>query len=119
MDGGSQGRSDAHETCNDTLLISLDGAAIVDDRTNQLSFCAMHAVNFWKTFSITVGAAALLAGCASNPAPVANHSFGGSSGQPASTTSAASAAQPVASSGVQTFGLGGHANGTLGPAGYT
>ncbi|MGH8235058.1 MAG: peptidoglycan DD-metalloendopeptidase family protein [Rhodanobacteraceae bacterium] len=62
-------------------------------------------------------AAALLAGCASTPAPVVNHSFG-PGGQPAST--ATSPAQPLASrsSGTQTFGLG-HANGTISGAGYT
>lgn len=61
--------------------------------------------------------AALLAGCASTPAPVANYSFGGSSGQPAAATTSAQPA--AASSGVQTFGLGGHANGTTSAAGYT
>ena len=61
-------------------------------------------------------AAVLLAGCASNPAPVANYSFGGSNPPAASST----VAQPAASSsGVQTYGLGGHANGTLGASGYT
>ena len=60
--------------------------------------------------------AAMLAGCASTPAPVANYSFGGSSGQPAAATTSA---QPAAvSSGVQTFGLGGHANGKVSAGGY-
>ncbi|HEX5353017.1 MAG TPA: peptidoglycan DD-metalloendopeptidase family protein [Rhodanobacteraceae bacterium] len=78
----------------------------------------MHAMNLWKAFSVSVAAAVLLTGCASNPAPVVNHSFGGSSGQPASTTTT-STTQPAAGSGAQTFGLGGHANGTLSAAGYT
>lgn len=60
--------------------------------------------------------AALLAGCASTPAPVTNYSFGGSSGQPAAATTSA---QPAAAGGgVQTFGLGGHANGKVGAGGY-
>lgn len=67
-------------------------------------------------------AAVLLAGCASNPAPVANYSFGGSNPPPA----AAASTQPVAkASGAQTFGLAGHAanaghaNGTRSAEGYT
>ncbi len=60
----------------------------------------------------------LLAGCASTPAPVVNHSFG--SGQAASTPAPATPAPPTGNNnGVQTFGLGGHANGTVSAAGYT
>src|SRR6185437_9902434 len=76
----------------------------------------MFALKSLKQWSAALAAAALLAGCASNPAPVANYSFGGSN--PPAATSAAP--PPVASSsGVQTFGLGGHANGTVGASGYT
>jgi lipoprotein NlpD len=82
----------------------------------------MFALKFLKPWSAALAASALLAGCASNPAPVANYSFGGSSPPPAAST----APPPVASSsGVQTFGLGGHANegghanGTVGASGYT
>jgi len=60
-------------------------------------------------------AAVILAGCATTPAPVVNHSFG--PGTPASQ--AAPATQPTSSTaGTQTFGLG-HANGTVSAAGYT
>jgi lipoprotein NlpD len=75
----------------------------------------MDALKSLKQGSAALAAAALLAGCASTPAPVANYSFGGSS-QPAT---AATVVQPPASSSVQTFGLGGHANGTVGASGYT
>ncbi len=61
-------------------------------------------------------AAAVLAGCASNPAPVANYSFG--PGRPAAQRSAVQPAAGAAG-GARTFGLGGHANGTLSAAGYT
>jgi lipoprotein NlpD len=58
----------------------------------------------------------LLAGCASTPAPVVNHSFGPGQSAPAQ----ASSAQPAEShDGAQTFALGGHANGTVSAAGYT
>jgi lipoprotein NlpD len=76
----------------------------------------MFVLKSLKQVSATLAAAALLAGCASNPAPVANYSFGGSS-QPA--TAATVAQPPASSSGVQTYGLGGHANGTVGASGYT
>ena len=76
----------------------------------------MFALKFSKQTLAAIAASALLAGCASNPAPVSNYSFGGSS-QPAAATSSA---QPAASShGAQTFGLGGHANGSVSAAGYT
>jgi len=82
----------------------------------------MSALKSLKQSSAVLAIAALLAGCASNPAPVANYSFGGSSPPPATST----AVPPVASSsGVQTYGLGGHANegghanGTVGASGYT
>jgi lipoprotein NlpD len=77
----------------------------------------MFASKFLKRVLAAVAASALLAGCASTPAPVSNYSFGGSA-QP----SAAASAEPppaVAGQGVQTFGLGGHANGRMGPSGYT
>ena len=61
----------------------------------------------------------LLAGCASTPAPVVNHSFGGSSPQPATQPPPATTQPATSNRGVQTFGLGGHANGTVGTAGYT
>ncbi|HVX03735.1 MAG TPA: peptidoglycan DD-metalloendopeptidase family protein [Rhodanobacteraceae bacterium] len=76
----------------------------------------MSALKSFKQWSAAFAIAALLAGCASNPAPVANYSFGGSS-PPAPATTAAPAV--ASSSGVQTFGLGGHANGTMGASGYT
>ncbi|HEU0277210.1 MAG TPA: peptidoglycan DD-metalloendopeptidase family protein [Rhodanobacteraceae bacterium] len=57
---------------------------------------------------------AALAGCASTPAPVVNHSFGVGAEPPSSPPPAPSSAH-----GTQTFGLGGHANGTVGRAGYT
>src|SRR5690348_1188675 len=82
----------------------------------------MFALKSLKQSSAVFAISALLAGCASNPAPVANYSFGGSSPPPATST----AVPPVASSsGVQTYGLGGHANesghanGTVGASGYT
>ncbi len=76
----------------------------------------MSILKLSKQWTALVAAVVVLAGCASNPAPVANYSFGGSS-PPAA---AATVAQPAASSiGVQTFGLGGHANGTVGASGYT
>jgi len=61
----------------------------------------------------------LLAGCASTPAPVVNHSFGGSSPQPAAQPPSAATQPATGGQGVQTFGLGGHAQGTVGTAGYT
>ncbi len=61
-------------------------------------------------------ATAILAGCASNPAPVANYSFG--PGRPAAQGSSAQRTAGAAG-GTRTFGLGGHANGTLSAAGYT
>ena len=69
-----------------------------------------------KVLLAAIATVALLAGCATTPAPVVNHSFG--PGAPASPT--APAAQPVTSNatGTQTFGLG-HANGTVSAAGYT
>ncbi|MDE2053164.1 MAG: peptidoglycan DD-metalloendopeptidase family protein [Xanthomonadaceae bacterium] len=76
----------------------------------------MFVLKLPKQWPAVIAAAALLAGCASNPAPVANYSFGGSSPPAAAST----VAQPAASSGgVQTYGLGGHANGTVGASGYT
>ena len=75
----------------------------------------MSAQKFPKPWPALFAASVLLAGCASNPAPVANYSFGGSS-QPAAATSAA---QAPAHGGAQTFGLGGHANGTVSASGYT
>src|SRR5690348_5252758 len=63
----------------------------------------------------------LLAGCASTPAPVVNHSFGGSSPEPAAQPppSQPPPTTTTTSSGTRTFGLGGHANGTVSTAGYT
>lgn len=77
----------------------------------------IHIPNLLTTLLTVSAAAALLAGCASAPAPVVNHSFG-PGGQ--SSPAVASSARPAAggSSGTQTFGLG-HANGTVGAAGYT
>jgi len=76
----------------------------------------MFALKLSKQWPALAASLALLAGCASNPAPVANYSFGGSSPPAAAST----VAQPAASSsGVQTYGLGGHANGTVGASGYT
>ncbi|MGH8184464.1 MAG: peptidoglycan DD-metalloendopeptidase family protein, partial [Rhodanobacteraceae bacterium] len=75
----------------------------------------MHALKLLR-HGTAIGAALLLAACASTPAPVANYSFGPGS-QPAAATSSA---QPAASSsGVQTFGLGGHANGQVSNGEYT
>ena len=75
----------------------------------------MRASNSFKKWLAPGALAILLAGCATTPAPVVNHSFGGSAGQGATPAPATS---PTASGGVQTFGLG-HANGTVTPAGYT
>jgi len=76
----------------------------------------MQTTNSLKALLAAIATAVLLAGCASTPAPVVNHSFGLGQSAPAP----ASSTQPTASSnGVQTFGLGGHANGTVGQAGYT
>ena len=78
----------------------------------------MQTTHFLKPFLAVAVFPLLLAGCASTPAPVVNHSFGGSSPQPAAEPSPPS--QPAASNkGVQTFGLGGHVNGTVGTGGYT
>lgn len=55
-----------------------------------------------------------LAGCASTPAPVVNHSFGPGEPAPAPVP----VPQPASPGGAQTFGLG-HANGTTSAAGYT
>ena len=77
----------------------------------------MFALKLSKPFPALVASLALLAGCASNPAPVANYSFGGSNPPPATATTAAPPA--ASSSGVQTYGIGGHANGTVGASGYT
>lgn len=71
-----------------------------------------------KKLLAIAAALSLLAGCASTPAPVVNHSFG--MGEPAPTPAPAASAPPAAgSSGTQTFGLGGHANGTVSASGYT
>ena len=72
----------------------------------------MSVLKLSKQWTTLVASIVVLAGCASNPAPVANYSFGGSS-PPAAPAPAAS------SGGVQTYGLGSHANGTLGVSGYT
>jgi lipoprotein NlpD len=78
----------------------------------------MSVLKLSKQWPALAAFVALLAGCASNPAPVANYSFGGSS--PPAPASAATAAAPAANSGgVQTYGLGNHANGTVGVSGYT
>ncbi|HEX7368845.1 MAG TPA: peptidoglycan DD-metalloendopeptidase family protein [Rhodanobacteraceae bacterium] len=89
----------------------------------------MFALKFSNRLSMLVVATMLLAGCATTPAPVVNHSFGGSSPPPAEMQSS----QPAPpSSGAQTFGIGGqsnpapagaittttHANGTMGANGY-
>ena len=76
----------------------------------------MRTTNSLKVSLVAVATAVLLAGCATTPAPVVNHSFG--PGAPASPT--APATQPTTSNaaGTQTFGLG-HANGTVSAAGYT
>lgn len=76
----------------------------------------MHVLKSSLTRVAATAAAALLAGCASNPAPVTNYSFGGSNPPPA----AAASAQPAPKvAGTQTFGLGTHANGTRSAAGYS
>lgn len=81
----------------------------------------MFALKLSKQGTALLAAAVLLAGCASNPAPVANYSFGGSS-PPASAASApppaAATATAASQTGVQTFGLGGHANGSMESRGY-
>jgi lipoprotein NlpD len=76
----------------------------------------MFASKLTKQILAAITAAGLLAGCASTPAPVSNYSFGGS-GQPAAAASTAQT--PMRHQGAQTFGLGGHANGTVGASGYT
>jgi lipoprotein NlpD len=77
----------------------------------------MPALKLAKRLSAVAAATILLAGCASNPAPVTNYSFGGN-GQPAASTPAAQSA-PAASGAVKTFGLGNHANGSVAAGGYT
>jgi len=79
----------------------------------------VHMTRFPKIFLIAISFSLLLAGCASTPAPVVNRSFGGSSGQPVAAPSPAPTQPARNNRGVQTFGLGGHANGTVGTAGYT
>jgi lipoprotein NlpD len=68
-----------------------------------------------KVALAAIAAAVLLAGCVTTPAPVVNHSFGPGE---ASAPAPAAAAQPAVTSGVQTFGIGSHANGTTSAAGY-
>jgi lipoprotein NlpD len=79
----------------------------------------MQTTHFLKLFLAAAVFPLLLAGCASTPAPVVNHSFGGSSPEPAAQPSPAPSQPATGNRGVQTFGLGGHANGTVGTAGYT
>ena len=79
----------------------------------------MQTTRFLKSFLAVAVFPLLLAGCASTPAPVVNHSFGGSSPEPATQPSPAPSQRSTNTQGVQTFGLGGHANGTVGTAGYT
>ena len=79
----------------------------------------MQTTHFLKPFLAVAVFSLLLAGCASTPAPVINHSFGGSSPQPATQSSPVPSPPAATTQGVQTFGLGGHANGTVGTAGYT
>lgn len=79
----------------------------------------MQTTRFLKYFLAVAVFPLLLAGCASTPAPVVNHSFGGSSPPPAAQPSPAPSRSATITQGVQTFGLGGHANGTVGNAGYT
>jgi lipoprotein NlpD len=76
----------------------------------------MRTTKSLKVLLAAVATVVLLAGCATTPAPVVNHSFG--PGAPTSPT--APAAQPATTNaaGTQTFGLG-HANGTVSAAGYT
>ncbi|HEX5960688.1 MAG TPA: peptidoglycan DD-metalloendopeptidase family protein [Rhodanobacteraceae bacterium] len=73
-------------------------------------------MKFSRRGSALLAVAALLAGCASSPAPVANYSFGGSSPPAAAESSPPPAAS---SAGAQTFGLGGHANGSVSNGQYT
>lgn len=70
----------------------------------------MRTLNGWKWLPIAAILATLVAGCATTPAPVVNHSF------PLGQPTAGPGAQ--APSGVQTFGLD-HASGTTTAAGYT
>ena len=79
----------------------------------------MQTTRFLKPFLAVAVFPLILAGCASTPAPVVNHSFGGSSPEPATQPSPPPSRQSTSTQGVQTFGLGGHANGTVGTAGYT
>ncbi len=79
----------------------------------------MQTTHFLKPFLALAVFPLLLAGCASIPAPVVNHSFGGSSPQPATQPPPATTQPATNNRGVQTFGLGGHANGTVGTDGYT
>lgn len=83
----------------------------------------MHALKSSGRWFAAIAAAGLLVGCASNPAPVTNYSFGGSNPPPATSTQPAPQA-----AGAQTFGLAGHpaaaataghANGTRSASGYT
>ncbi|HEU4858149.1 MAG TPA: peptidoglycan DD-metalloendopeptidase family protein [Rhodanobacteraceae bacterium] len=75
----------------------------------------MHVLNLTKSLLVAIAAAVLLAACASNPAPVSNYSFGGSNPPPATTAAAPPA---TAGKGVQTYGLGSHASGTVSNGGY-
>ena len=79
----------------------------------------MQTTHFLKPSLAVAVFSLLLAGCASTPAPVINHSFGGSSPQPATQSSPVPSPPVATTQGAQTFGLGGHANGTVGTAGYT
>lgn len=79
----------------------------------------MSTTHFLKPFLAAAVFPLLLAGCASTPAPVVNHSFGGSSPEPATQPPPTPSRPATGNRGVQTFGLGGHVNGTVGTAGYT
>ena len=61
----------------------------------------MFALKLSKPFPALVASMALLAGCASNPAPVANYSFGGSNPPPATATTAAPLECPTSSGRVR------------------
>ncbi|HET9819431.1 MAG TPA: peptidoglycan DD-metalloendopeptidase family protein [Rhodanobacteraceae bacterium] len=76
----------------------------------------MRTTNLLKLLLTPIATVALLAGCASTPAPVVNHSF--SPGQQPSSAESSPAQPAAAGSGTRTFGLG-HANGTVSAAGYT
>jgi lipoprotein NlpD len=91
-------------------------ASVARGRVSVILARIMRTTNLLKLLCAAIATVALLAGCASTPAPVVNHSF--SPGQQPSSAESPPAQPAATDSGTRTFGLG-HANGTVSAAGYT